>query len=334
MKLTKLCAGAAVLAVMAGGAAAETFKMQTFLGATAATTKAFEEMAAQLKADTDGEVDIQVFPSGAVVGPTETLEAVRNGLLDGHYTGPTFFAGVDPAFAVLGDTLSAYPDTDVRDNWFTEGGGLELGRQLYAKYDMHMICTVHWPQEQIPSKVPIRSVDDFQGIKIRAPGGLPSDLLTRAGASLVNLTPGDAISALETGVLDASDLANVGLNMAFGMYQNAPYSVFARHSMPVTEMSVSMSKWNALSDDAKAKFQSSCEALSETLRTTLGEQETAAIEKATNELNVEFIEFGEVDAEKFRNMLLEVWDDWGGRNADAQAIVDSHKAYMTKLGIL
>ncbi|MCV3274077.1 TRAP transporter substrate-binding protein DctP [Roseobacter sinensis] len=334
MKRTKLFAGAALLALMASGAAAETFKMQTFLGATAATTKAFEDMAAQLKADTGGEVDIQVFPSGAVVGPTETLEAVRNGLLDGHYTGPTFFAGVDPAFAVLGDTLSAYPNTDVRDKWFVEGGGLELGRALYAKYDMHMICTVHWPQEQIPSTVPIRSVDDFQGIKIRAPGGLPSDLLTRAGASLVNLTPGDAISALETGVLDASDLANVGLNMAFGMYQNAPYSIFARHSMPVTEMSVSMAKWNGLSDDAKAKFEAACQTLSATLETTLGEQEIAAIEKAKSELNVEFIEFGEADAEKFRNMLLEVWDDWGGRNGDAQAIVDSHKAYMSSLGIL
>ena len=334
MILTQLYAGAAALALMAGGAFAETFKMQTFLGATAATTKAFEEMAAKLAEDTGGAIEIQVFPSGAVVGPTETLEAVRNGLLDGHYTGPTFFAGVDPAFAVLGDTLSAYPDTAVRDKWFGEGGGLELGRALYAKYDMHMICTIHWPQEQIPSKVAIRSVADFDGIKIRAPGGLPSDLLTRAGASLVNLTPGDAIGALETGVLDASDLANVGLNMAFGMYQNAPFSIFARHSMPVTDMSVSQAKWDALSDENKAAFEAACQQLSADLETILGEQETAAIDKARNELGVEFIEFGAEDAEKFRDMLLEVWEDWGSRNDDARAIVDSHKAYMTSLGIL
>ncbi|MEM7490589.1 MAG: TRAP transporter substrate-binding protein DctP [Pseudomonadota bacterium] len=325
---------AASALALATAAQAETFKMQTFLGATAATTTAFEEMAADLAAATDGAVEIQVFPSGAVVGPTDTLDAVRNGLLDGHYTGPTFFAGVDPAFAVLGDTLSAYPNTDVRDQWFVDGGGLELGRALYAKYDMHMICVIHWPQEQIPSTVPIRTVDDFEGIKIRAPGGLPSDLLTRAGASLVNLTPGDAISALETGVLDASDLANVGLNMAFGMYQNAPYSIFARHSMPVTDMSVSMSKWNALSEESKAAFEEACNGLSDTLVETLGAQEEAAIAEAKNDLGVEFIEFDEAQAERFREMLLEVWDDWGSRNGDAKAIVDSHKAYMTELGIL
>ncbi|MBO6755030.1 MAG: TRAP transporter substrate-binding protein [Roseibium sp.] len=329
-----LCAACAATILSAGAAGAETFKMQTFLGASAATTTGFEEMAAKLKADTNGEVDIQVFPARAVVGPTETIDAIENGLLDGQYTGPTFFAGKDPAMAVFGDTLSAYPNTDVRDTWFTEGGGLELGRTLYAKYGLHMICVVHWPQEQIPSTVPIENVEDFQGIKIRAPGGLPSDLLTRAGASLVNLAPGDAITALETGVLDASDLANVGLNMAFGMYNNAKYSVFARHSMPVTEMSVSIEKWNKLSDDAKAKFEAACNGLSDDLLTTLGDQEVAAIDKAKNELGVTFIEFGEADAEKFRNMLLEVWNDWGAKSEDAQAIVDSHRAYMTSLGIL
>lgn len=329
------CAAATALTLcLAATAQAETFRMQTFLGANAATTKAFEQMAVDLKAATDGEVDIQVFPSGAVVGPRETMDAIESGLLDGQYTGPTFFAGKDPAMAVFGDTLSAYPETTTRDAWFTKGGGLELGRKLYAKYGLHMICTVYWPQEQIPSTVPIKSVADFQGIKIRAPGGLPSDLLTRAGASLVNLAPGDAITALETGVLDASDLASIGLNVAFGMHNKAKYSILARHSMPVTEMSVSKAKWDKLSDDGRAKFERACNVLSDTLKTTLGEQDAAAIEKAKGELGVTFIEFGAEDATRFREMLLEVWADWSAKGPDAQAIVDSHKAYMKSLGIL
>lgn len=315
-------------------AQAESFKMQTFLGANAVTTKAFEEMAAELKAATGGEVDIQVFPSGAVVGPRETMDAIENGLLDGQYTGPTFFAGKDPAMAVLGDTLSAYPDTATRDGWFTKGGGLELGRKLYAKHDLHMICNVYWPREQIPSTVPIKTIGDFEGVKIRAPGGLPSDLLTRAGASLVNLTPADAINALETGVLDASDLASVGLNVAFGMHTKAKYSVLARHSMPVTEMSVSKAKWDKLSDDSQAKFEQACLDLSATLKARLTEQDEAAIKKARDELGVTFLEFGAEDAARFREMLLEVWADWGAKGPDAQAIVDSHKAYMKSLGLL
>ncbi|MFG5381739.1 TRAP transporter substrate-binding protein DctP [Yoonia sp. R2-816] len=331
MNIRTLLLGGAMAATTWSAALAEDFRMQTFLGATAATTTAFEDMATELAEATDGAVQIQVFPAGSVVGPTATMEAIMNGLLDGQYTGPTFFAGLDPAFAVFGDTLAAYPDVETRARWFSEGGGLELGRELYADYGMHLICIVHWPSEQIPSTVPIRSVADFDGITIRAPGGLPSDLLTRAGAQLVNLTPGDAITALETGALDASDLANVGLNMAFGMYQNAPYSIRAGHSMPVTEMSVSMDKWDALAPEHQVAFTEACQGLSATLETVLGEQEEAAIAEARDDLGVEFIAFSDEDAEIFRSMLQEVWDDWGSRNERAAQIVESHRAFLNEL---
>lgn len=329
---TLLATACAVL--VAGAAQAESFKMQTFLGANASTTKAFEAMAADLKAATNGEVDITVLPGRAVVGATETIDAIQNGLLDGQYTAPTYFAGKDPAMAVLGDTLAAYPDSATRDGWFTEGGGLKLARELYAKYDLHFICSIYWPPEQIPSTKPIRTVDDFEGLKMRAPGGTPSDLLTRAGASLVTMGVGESVNALETGVLDATDLANIGLNVALGMHNKAKYSILARHSMAVTEMSVSKDKWDGLSADAKTKFEAACNELSVTLKSTLTAEDAAATKKAVDELGVTLIEFGEADAAKFRTMLLDVWKDWGAKSAEAQAIVDSHKAYMAKIGLL
>ncbi len=329
---TLLATACAVL--VAGAAQAESFKMQTFLGANASTTKAFEAMAADLKAATNGEVDITVLPGRAVVGATETIDAIQNGLLDGQYTAPTYFAGKDPAMAVLGDTLAAYPDSAMRDGWFTEGGGLKLARELYAKYDLHFICSIYWPPEQIPSTKPIRSVEDFEGLKMRAPGGTPSDLLTRAGASLVTMGVGESVNALETGVLDATDLANIGLNVALGMHNKAKYSILARHSMAVTEMSVSKAKWDGLSADAQQKFEAACNELSATLKSTLTAEDAAATKKAVDELGVTLIEFGEADAAKFRTMLLDVWKDWGAKSGEAQAIVDSHKAYMAKIGLL
>ncbi|MFQ6549407.1 TRAP transporter substrate-binding protein DctP [Aestuariibius sp. 2305UL40-4] len=333
MTFTKLLAGAAALAVMAGGAAAETFKMQTFLGANASTTKAFQEMAADLAAATDGAIEIEVLPGGAVVGAGETIEAIQNGLLDGQYTAPSYFAGKDPAMGVLGDTLAAYPDSATRDRWFTEGGGLDLARGLYAKYDLHLICPIYWPPEQIPSKVEIAGVADLEGLKMRAPGGLASDLLGRAGASLVTMGVGESVSAMETGVLDATDLANVALNVALGMHNQAKYSVLARHSMAVTEMSVSKARWDSLSAEHQEAFEEACNAMSDELATTLGEEDAAAEAQAKDELDVTFIAFGEDDAAAFREMTAEVWADWGARSADAQAIVDSHQAFMSSIGL-
>ena len=317
----RFLAGAAALALTGGVASAETFKMQTFLGANASTTKAFEAMAAQLAEDTGGAIEIDVLPGGAVVGAGETIEAIQNGLLDGQYTAPSYFAGKDPAMGVLGDTLAAYPDSATRDRWFTEGGGLELARGLYEKYDLHMICPVYWPPEQIPSKVEINGVADLEGLKMRAPGGLASDLLSRAGASLVTMGVGESVTAMETGVLDATDLANVALNVALGMHNQAKYSVLARHSMAVTEMSVSKTKWDALTPEHQAAFEAACNAMSESLKATLSEEDAAAEANAKGELGVTFIAFGEEDAATFRAQTAEVWADWGAKSGDAQAIV-------------
>ncbi|MDG4648715.1 TRAP transporter substrate-binding protein DctP [Roseibacterium sp. SDUM158017] len=320
------------LVLAAGAVSAEEFRMQTFLGATAATTQAFEAMAIELAEATDGEVEISVLPGGAVVGAGETIEAIQNGILDGQYTAPSYFAGSDPALGVLGDTLAAYPDSATRDRWFTEGGGLELARALYAQYDMMFICPVYWPPEQIPSTVPIETVADFEGLRMRAPGGLASDLLSRAGASLVTMGVGESVTAMETGQLDATDLANVALNWALGMHNQAMYSVLARHSMAVTEMSVSMDKWNAISPEAQTAFEDACNAMSEGLVTTLTEQDAEAMAAAEG-AGVTFIEFGEEEADIFRGITQEVWADWGGRSPNAQAIVDSHQAFLETLGL-
>ena len=320
------------LVVAATAASAEEFRMQTFLGATAATTQAFEKMAADLAEATGGAVKITVLPGGAVVGAGETIEAIQNGILDGQYTAPSYFAGKDPALGVLGDTLAAYPDSATRDRWFTEGGGLELARALYAQYDMMFICPVYWPPEQIPSTVPLATVADFEGLRMRAPGGLASDLLSRAGASLVTMGVGDSVTAMETGQLDATDLANVALNWALGMHNQAKYSVLARHSMAVTEMSVSMAKWNSLSAESQAAFEAACNAMSAGLVDTLTAQDGEAID-AAKASGVTFIEFGEEEAATFRGMTQEVWADWGSRSPNAQAIVDSHKAFLGTLGL-
>ena len=333
MTLNTLLLGGAMSAVATSAAFAEEIRMQTFLGATAATTIAFEEMAAELEEITNGDVQITVLPGGAVVGATETIEAIQNGILEGQYTAPTYFAGNDPAMGVLGDTIGAYPDSATRDRWFSEGGGLELARALYAQYDLMFICPIYWPSEQIPSTVPINTVSDFDGLSMRAPGGLASDLLSRAGASLVTMGVGESVTAMETGVLGATDLANVALNVALGMHNQAKYSILARHSMAVTEMSVSMDTWNGLSAESQAAFEAACNTMSARLAEELPAADAAAAEQAQNQLEVTFIEFGEEDASIFRNLTIEVWAEWGSRSPNAQVIVDSHRAFLTQLGL-
>ena len=65
-----------------------------------------------------------VYPARRIVGPTETIDAIARGAIDGHFSAPSYFIGLDPAFALLGDTLAAYENPRQRDEWFEKGGGL------------------------------------------------------------------------------------------------------------------------------------------------------------------------------------------------------------------
>ena len=65
-----------------------------------------ENYAPRLKAMTGGALSITVLPTKAVVPHRETIDAVANGILDGDLNAISYFAGRDPAFAMIGDLIA------------------------------------------------------------------------------------------------------------------------------------------------------------------------------------------------------------------------------------
>ena len=92
-------------------------------------------------------------------------------------------------------------------------------------------------------------------------------------------------------------------------------------------------KWDSLSAENQAKFEAACNAMSEELKGTLSDDDAAAAAQAKDELGVTFLAFGQDDADTFRNLTAEVWADWGAKSPDAQALVDSHTAFLSTLGL-
>ena len=335
MRASRVLLAAATLSIGVSGvatAAEFNWKFQAFLGENSLVTQEFQGFAERLKEKSGGRIEIEVLPGGAVVGNAETLEAMQAGVLNGHYNAPSYFAGKDPAFAVLGDTLSAYKDSAQRDSWFTEGGGLALARELYGQNGAHFVGSVYWPPEWIPSKKPLNTIADFEGLKIRAPEGLVGDLLRRAGAGVVSLPGGEVYNALETGVLDATDWANMALNNASGLYRVAKYSVFARHSMAVTEISIRQQDWDALPADLRSLVEAEVAAFSDHMRKAFAAAEDKAAEEVKAQ-DVALIVWSDQQEAQFRAMLKEVWGEWESKNALSGQIIASHKAYLQKLGL-
>ena len=309
-----------------------TLRMQGFLGAASPTHRAFEAMAEELAAETDGALAIQFSPAGAVVEPSETLDAIANGILDGHYSSPSFFAARRPAFRVLGDTGAAFDDVATRDVWFEERQGVELGRRLYDEVGAYYVDQVYWPGEQIPSTRRLEGVADLQGLKIRVPPGMISEVFGRVGAAVVNLPGGEVFNALQSGVIDATDWANPGLNQEAGLYRAASFSIDASHSMPTTEVSFAKARWEAMPEDQRALIAQKVAALSDVLREQIQSDDAAALEAIQAE-GVEIVRWTPEEIAKLRETTGAVQDDDAAKDPLAAEIVTSLRAYQAELGL-
>lgn len=305
-------------------------KMQGFLAAASPTHRAFEKWASDLKTKSNGRLNIQVLPVGGAVAPGETIKAISAGILDGHYSSSSFFAAVDPAFALFGDTGASYDTVQQRDRWWREGGGEELGRELYAAQGLSYVANVFWPSEHIPCKKAIRSVEDLKGLKIRVPPGFVAQYFGKVGAVVINLPGGEVFNSLQTGVIDAADWASPGQNYEVGLYKTAKFSVDAAHSMPATEIAFNKSKWEGMPADLRDLITAETRAMSDALKAQIKADDDAALAKMKAE-GVEIIIWSKEEIAKLRGFTGQVQDELAARGPIAKKIVDSHRAFQKKI---
>jgi TRAP-type mannitol/chloroaromatic compound transport system substrate-binding protein len=307
-------------------------RMQGFLAAASPTHRAFEKWAKDLAAASGGRLNVSTLPAGGAVAPTETITAIGAGILDGHYSSPSFFASRDPAFTLLGDTGASFDDVPSRDAWFQKEGAVALGREVYASYGLHYVDQIYWPSEHIPSRRALNGYADLKGLKIRVPPGMISEVIGRTGAAVVNLPGGEVFNALQSGVLDATDWASPGQNMEIGLYRAAKFSIDASHSMPTTEMSFNPKKWESVPTELQQLMQAEIKKMSAALTVQIKADDAKAIADMPA-MGVQVIKWPTAEVAKLRETTKRVQMELGARNAMARKVYDSLYAYQKKLGL-
>ena len=310
------------------------WKAQSLWQAGTLPHQIFEEFALRVTERSDGRLTIEPLALGAVVSSTESLDAVSAGILQAHHSGPAYFTGKDAAFALLSDPQGGFETPEQMRQWLENGGGLELAQELYGRYNVFFVGGVWYGAESLVSKKPIRKLTDFKGVKIRAPQGIGQDIFQILGAAPVNLPGSEVYTALERGVVDASDWGTLSMNQDLGYHKLAPYPIYpGYHSMPMADFAVNMDAWNALPDDLKALVVEEVGIFT----TEMIERNRAADESIVaqaDELGFETIDLPAGERRKFRQIAQGVWKEYAARSPMAQRIYDSQVAYLKQLGLL
>ena len=337
LKTGLMAATAAAMTITAwtsADAAEWTWKVQSLWQPGTVNQKVFVRFADNLKAMTGGRLVITPLPVKAVVGHTETLEAVGADILQGHHSGGAYFAGKEPGLQICTELNGAFENTYQAQLWFEYGGGTKLCREAYAKFNVFYVGPVWFGQESMPAKMRLETVASFKGVKMRAPEGMGAAIWRRIGAGVVTLPGSEVFTALERGVIDATDWGTLGMNQDLGYHKIAPYPLYPGfHSAPAADMVVNTKRWNAVPADVKSIVEIATKEFARDMVQSIQMVDIQAAEDAVKQ-GATLINWSTEERTKFRKIAMIEWDAFGKKSAMARKLVDSQMAFLRKLKLI
>ncbi len=320
----------------AGPASAEQvpikWKAQTLWNAQEQPQKTFEDFCKRIKVLTNGRLEIEPYPAGTIVPTNETLTALQGNVLQAIHVWPGYASGRNPAFAALCDFIFAYEQPWELDAFMNYRGGLELLRELYKPFGAYTVGVMTWGNESWPSKKPIRSMEDFKGLKIREPQGMEAEFMVKAGASVVVLPGTEIFSAMDKGVVEATNWATCSINDQTGFHQVAPYFTYPGfHSMPVGDFTVRQQEWDKLPDDIKQILTTACRewAWDTIEKVAMNDAKLVSEAKAKG---LTPIAWSPEERAKARKIAQGIWEGWKSKNEQTKRAIEMHEAWLRELG--
>ncbi|WP_430514026.1 TRAP transporter substrate-binding protein [Pannonibacter phragmitetus] len=282
-----------------------------------------------------GKVKIELMPVGSVVEYNETLDAVAAGILDGQICDSSYWAGKDPAFGLIANPVGAWSDPAQMIDFVENGGGKEIMQELLGAYGLHFIGVSTPGLEAFVSRVPLDSVDDLKGVKVRSPEGPIANVFAAAGAAPVNLPSSEVFTAIDKGVVDAADYSVFSVNQTQGLNKVAPHPVYPGfHSLPLVEVSMNKAKWDALPDDIKTLLETTVKEFQQTQINGLKAADLKAIEEAKADGSITIHNWPDEERAKFRKIAMAEWERIAKGSPMAQKVYDTLTSYLSQKGLL
>jgi TRAP-type mannitol/chloroaromatic compound transport system substrate-binding protein len=248
------------------------------------------------------------------------------------HTASLFWGGKVPAAPLF--TAGPFGLTPIEHiTWINHGGGQDIWDKLYAPFGIKPFMAGNtgfqmggWFKKEI------NSLDDLKGLKIRMPG-LGGEVIRRLGAAPVTLPPGEILSSLQTGVIDAAEFLGPSSDFAMGFYKAAKYYYAPGFHEPngTGEALVSKQALDALPDDLKAIVESACAA--ENIL-ALGESEwqnAARLKVLVEEKGVQLRDYPTDVLNAAAAATVEALDDLASRDALTAEAVNSFRGASSHL---
>jgi len=212
-----------------------------------------KNVARRIETLTEGRVKINVAAPNMVGTSLKVTEAVQNGLAEVGMNWPAYDQGIDVAGVPFAGWSGGLTPAEYM-LWLYNEDGAKLVRQWREeKFGVVSIpCQIVETEIFLHSHKPIRTLEDFKGLKIRTSGAW-AEIATSLGATTVVLPGNEVFDALERHVVDAIEWGGPGINFNAGFHKIAPYIIVPGIHQPASfnECLFNKNAWAKLSDKDK-----------------------------------------------------------------------------------
>ncbi|MEE8434620.1 MAG: TRAP transporter substrate-binding protein DctP [bacterium] len=296
--------------------------------------KIFKDWCNGIADKTGGELAFKPFGAKDVVGDFQLFDAVKNGVLEAMNPFTLYWAGRMPASVFLSSYPLGLRNPHEWDVFFYGLGGLEIARGLFQKFDMVYVGPIHHGPNIIHSKVPIRSIEDFRGRKMRLPGGMVAEVFQAAGAKTTLLPGSEIFAALDKGTIDVADYVGPAVNYSLGFHQVTKYISmgppgFMSLYQPVDLMDLTVSNraWRKLSKRMKQFVEMEVHVYSDMHHAGIQKADQLAWKKF-EAAGTRVTRLGQDDVEKFTKLAVPRWFAWANKDKDATRVFKIQLDYM------
>ncbi len=275
-----------------------------------------------------GRLTVELFAAGELVPAFEVLDAVSRGTVEMGHAAAVFWSGKLPAapfFLAVPFGLAPHE----HDAWIHSGGGQELYDRYYADLGVKPFLAGNTGMSMGGwFRRPIREPDDLQGLRFRMPG-LGGEMYRALGVVQVSLPPGETLTALQSGAIDAAEFAGPASDLALGFHRAAKHYYWPGIHEPngSGEALVNRGALAALPDDLQAIVAHACATEN---AIALGEAErrnVAALARLTGEFGVALERFPAEVVEAARAAAADLLADRAGRDGLEGEIARSYRAF-------
>ena len=289
-------------------------------------------LARSIEAASGGRIQVKVYGAGELVPAFEVFDAVAAGTAELGHGGAYYWKGKAEAASFF----SAVPfgmNALEMNAWLYFGGGLDLWQEVFAPFGViptpagnSGVQMGGWFNREI------NRIEDLKGLRMRIPG-LGGEVLARAGGN-PQTTPGSEIfTAMQTGVIDATEWVGPYNDLAFGLHRVAKYYYYPGCHEPGTtlECIVNKNAFEALPDDLREIVLLACRATNDTMLAEFTARNHEALATLVNEHGVDLRPFPNDVLAHLKALSREVLAETAARDPMFAKVLASYSAFESKV---